>query len=76
MSVGEAVHTREFWVITLLFGAQFIGISGLFVHLIPLLQDIDYSASQAAGILGLLFLLSGIGRIGAGTWLILWITGW
>ena len=67
MGVREAVRTRNFWVITVLFGAQFIGISGLFVHLIPLLQDIDYTASQAAGILGLVFLLSGIGRIGAGT---------
>ena len=67
IGVAEAVKTRDFWVITVLFGAQFIGISGLFVHLIPLLQDIDYSASQAAGILGLVFLLSGIGRIGAGT---------
>ena len=67
IGVAEAVRTRDFWVITVLFGAQFIGISGLFVHLIPLLQDIDYSASQAAGILGLVFLLSGIGRIGAGT---------
>ena len=67
IGVREAVRTRSFWVITVLFGAQFIGISGLFVHLIPLLQDIDYTASQAAGILGLVFLLSGIGRIGAGT---------
>ena len=67
IGVKEAVRTRNFWVITVLFGAQFIGISGLFVHLIPMLQDLNYSASQAAGILGLLFLLSGIGRIGAGT---------
>jgi MFS family permease len=66
LTVGQAVHTRDFWVLTFLFAAVFMGISGLMVHLIPLLQDMDYSAAQAASILGLVFLLSGIGRIGSG----------
>ena len=45
---------------------MFVGISGLMVHLIPLMEDLDYSAAQAASILGLMFFLSGIGRIGSG----------
>lgn len=65
-TVGEAVRTLDFWVLTLVFAATFIGISGLMVHLIPLLQDLDYTSAQAATILGLVFLLSGIGRIGSG----------
>ena len=66
LTVGQAVHTRAFWILTILFGAQFVGLSGLMVHLIPMLEDVGYSSTEAASFLGLLFLLSGIGRIGAG----------
>ena len=66
LTVRQALATRDFWVFTLLFAAQFIGISGLMVHLIPLLEDAKYTTSQAAGFLGLVFLFSGIGRVGAG----------
>jgi MFS family permease len=66
-TVVEALKTRDFWCLLFLFAAFFIGVSGLMVHLIPLLQDLDYSATEAAGVVGLIFLLSGIGRVGAGT---------
>lgn len=66
LSVAQAVRTRDFWVIVLLFALMFMGISGMMVHLIPLLEDLDYSSAQAASLLGLMFLLSGIGRIGSG----------
>lgn len=66
LTVSQASRTREFWVIVLLFALMFVGISGLMVHLIPLLEDQSYSAAQAASLLGLMFLLSGIGRIGSG----------
>lgn len=66
LTVGEAVRTRDFWVLTFVFSVVFMGISGLMVHLIPLLEDLGYTSTQAAGILGLVFLLSGIGRIGSG----------
>lgn len=66
LTPGQALRTRTFWVMTALFGAQFVGISGLMVHLIPLLERVDYGTTEAAGIVGLVFLLSGIGRIGAG----------
>ena len=66
MTVAQAVVTREFWLLMMLFASMFMGISGLMVHLIPMLEDMGYSSAQAAAILGLLFLLSGIGRLGAG----------
>ena len=66
LTVGQAVGTRDFWVLMALFAAVFMGISGLMVHLIPLLEDLDYSSAQAATTLGLMFLLSGIGRVGSG----------
>ena len=66
MTVAQAVVTREFWLLMVLFASMFMGISGLMVHLIPMLEDMGYSSAQAAAILGLLFLLSGIGRLGAG----------
>lgn len=65
-TVSEAVKMRDFWVLTFLFGLMFMGISGLMVHLIPLLEDLNYSSAEAATMLGLMFLLSGIGRIGSG----------
>jgi MFS family permease len=66
LTVVQAVHTRDFWVLIVLFAAVFMGISGLMVHLIPMLEDMNYSSAQAASILGGMFLLSGIGRISSG----------
>ncbi len=66
MTVSQAVATREFWLLMVLFASMFMGISGLMVHLIPMLEDMGYSSAQAAAILGIMFLLSGIGRAGAG----------
>ena len=65
-TVAQAVRTQVFWVVVTLYALMFVGISGLMVHLIPLMEDLDYSAAQAASILGLMFFLSGIGRIGSG----------
>ena len=44
-----------------------MGISGLMVHLIPMMEDQNYSSAQAASLLGLMFFLSGIGRIASGS---------
>ena len=65
-TVKDALATRVFWVIVALFAIMFVGISGLMVHLIPLLEDMGYSPARAASILGLMFLLSGIGRVCSG----------
>ena len=66
LTVSQAAHTRDFWVLVSLFALMFMGISGLMVHLIPLLEDLEYSSTQAASLLGLMFLLSGLGRISSG----------
>ena len=66
-TAAEALRAREFWIIVSLFAAMFVGISGLMVHLIPMLEDQDYSSAQAATLLGLMFFLSGIGRIASGS---------
>ena len=66
MTVAEAVATRDFWFITILFSLMFMGISGLMVHFIPLLEDLNYSSAQAASMFGFMFLFSGIGRISSG----------
>src|SRR3989304_983397 len=66
LSPSQAIRTRGFWLLLLVLGLQFVGLSGLSVHLIPLLEDLGYSSTQAASILGLVFLLSGIGRFGSG----------
>ena len=66
LTVSQAIQTRVFWILVALFTLMFMGISGLLVHLIPMLEDMEYSSTQAASLLGLMFLLSGIGRIGTG----------
>ena len=65
-TVAQAVRTQVFWIIVTLYALMFVGISGLMVHLIPLLEDLNYGTAQAASVLGLMFFLSGIGRIGSG----------
>ena len=66
MTVRQALRTRVFWILTLVFGAQTVGVSGLMVHLIPYFESIGFSTNQAASVLGLFTLLSAIGRLGGG----------
>jgi len=65
-TVAQAVRTQVFWIIVTLYALMSVGISGLMVHLIPLMEDLNYGTTQAASVLGLMFFLSGIGRIGSG----------
>ncbi len=66
LTTRQVVRTKAFWLLSLILGLQFLATSGVTVHLIPLLEDIEYSPAYAATILGTVFLLSGIGRIGTG----------
>ena len=63
----QAMKTKQFWIIALIFGGQFLAISGLHVHFIPLIEDMDYTTAQAATLFGVVFFLSGIGRVLAGS---------
>ncbi len=67
LTTRQALATRHFWVLSFIFGVHTIAVGGLMVHLIPYLEGIRYSTAQAAGILGMVYLVSGIGRLGAGT---------
>ena len=66
MSVMQALKTRSFWILSIIFAAQTTGVSGLMVHLIPYLQTVGFSAAQAASVLAFFTLLSVFGRLGGG----------
>ncbi len=66
LTVLQALRTRAFWIVTLVFGAQTMGVSGLMVHMIPYFESIGFSSAQAASALGLYTLLSVFGRLGGG----------
>lgn len=67
MTTIQAIKTKQFWIIALIFGGQFLAISGLHVHFIPLIEDMEYTTTQAATLFGVVFFLSGIGRLLAGS---------
>lgn len=66
LTVIQALKTPSFWILSLIFGAQTMGVSGLMVHLIPYLQTIDFSISEAASVLAFFTVLSVFGRLGGG----------
>ena len=66
MTILEALKTPAFWTLSVVFGAQTMGVSGMMVHLIPYLQTIGFSTSQAASVLAFYTVLSVFGRLGGG----------
>ncbi|MEX2598755.1 MAG: MFS transporter, partial [Dehalococcoidia bacterium] len=67
-TVRQALRTRAFWTMMLLFSAMFFGVSGLQVHQVAYLQnDANLSVVEATTILSMMLLISGLGRIGVGT---------
>ena len=68
MRVRQAVRTKEFWLFTGYLSGMFMVNSAFQVHQIPyFVQDAGLSPRGAAVTFTLVFLLSGIGRIGAGS---------
>ena len=66
-SLREALHTREFWVLTFFMAGMFVVNSGFQFHQIPYFeQDKGFSAAEAATSLMLVFVISGFGRLGSG----------
>ncbi len=65
-TVSQALHSRSFWIASLLFAGMFFGTSAIQVHQIPYFQSVGFSTGKAALTVSLVFALSGIGRIGAG----------
>jgi sugar phosphate permease len=67
--VREAARTGVFWVLVAIFGLHGMALSGVMVHQLPLLESIGFNSREGASIIGLIFVLSGIGRLSAGTML-------
>ncbi len=65
-TVSQALHSRSFWIASLLFAGMFFGTSAIQVHQIPYFQSVGFSTGKAALTVSLVFAFSGIGRIGAG----------
>ena len=66
LTVMQALRSPTFWLLSVVFGAQTMGVSGLMVHLIPYFQSIGFTTAQAASVLGAFTLLSAFGRLGGG----------
>ena len=66
MGVKEALRTPAFWVLTTVYGAQSMGVSGLNVHLVPYYESIGFTAAEAASAIALFTVLSLTGRLGGG----------
>lgn len=65
-TVKEALRTRSFWLLTLIFGLISMGPAAMFLHQIAYFRSIGFTAAAAASTVATFTLLSGIGRLGAG----------
>ena len=52
LTVSQALRTRSFWALTVVFGASTMGTSALGVHQIPYFESIGFNAAQAVSALG------------------------
>ncbi|MBI4498311.1 MAG: MFS transporter [Chloroflexi bacterium] len=65
-TVGEALRTRAFWLVAGSFGTRLLVSGGVIVHLIPYLVDRGFEATTAASFVGMMGVLSIMGRLGFG----------
>jgi len=67
LTLHAVLRTREFWLFTIYLSGTFTVNSGFQVHMIPYFQqDIGLSAAWAAVVMSMVFIVSGIGRVGGG----------
>jgi nitrate/nitrite transporter NarK len=67
LTLHAVLHTREFWLFTSYLSGTFTVNSAFQVHMIPYFQqDIGLSAAWAAVVMSMVFIISGIGRVGGG----------
>jgi MFS family permease len=67
LTVREVLHTRDFWLLVAYMGGMFMVNSGIHGHQIQyFILDRDFSKTEAAFSVTLVFLLSALGRIGGG----------
>ena len=51
MTAPQALRTFSFWILTIVFAFQTMGVSGLIVHQIPYFESIGFTTNQAAWVL-------------------------
>lgn len=67
LTLQAVLRTKEFWLFTSYLSGTFAVNSAVQIHMIPYFQqDIGLSAAQAAVVMSMVFIISGIGRIGGG----------
>ncbi len=67
LTLRAVLRTKEFWLFTSYLSGTFAVNSAVQVHMIPYFQqDIGLTAAWAAVVMSMVFILSGIGRIGGG----------
>lgn len=65
-TIGEAMRTRAFWLLSGAFLFQHVGISAVMVHIVPYLESVNISTAMAATAVTGVTLCSVIGRLGFG----------
>jgi MFS family permease len=67
LTLDAVLRTKEFWLFTSYLSGTFAVNSAVQVHMIPYFQqDIGFTATWAAVVMSMVFIVSGIGRIGGG----------
>ena len=67
LTLHAVLRTREFWLFTSYLSGTFAVNSAVQVHMIPYFQqDIGLTATWAAVVMSMVFIISGIGRVGGG----------
>jgi len=67
LTLHAVLRTREFWLFTSYLAGTFTVNSAFQVHMIPYFQqDIGLTAAWAAVVMSMVFIISGIGRVGGG----------
>jgi len=67
LTLHDVLRTKEFWLFTSYLAGTFIVNSAFQVHMIPYIQqDLGLGAAWAATVMSIVFICSGIGRVGGG----------
>ena len=66
IGVREALHSRIFWSLIILFSAQNISLMALISQQIPYFESINFTTEAAASTVSVLFVFSAVGRLGMG----------
>jgi nitrate/nitrite transporter NarK len=67
LTLRAVLRTKEFWLFTTYLSGTFTVNSAFQVHMIPYFQqDIGLTAAWAAVVMSMVFIISGIGRVGGG----------